>query len=170
MPCANRSLLCHGLYHNGYLSINCLIFNKSENSDTFQFWHFPILTLSNSDTFQFWHVPILTLSNSDTFRFRHFPILSLSNFFQNGQKFDSDTFQFWHFLIPRWELTQLKMIGFNDCTITGTSILTSVCLERAFDSLLIFDILIQVDGYCGLPWPEWRGQNWGGVPCSICKL
>ena len=58
--------------------------------DTFQFWHFPILTLSNSDTFQFWHFPILTLSNSDTFQFWHFPIMTLSNY---------DTFQFWHFPI-----------------------------------------------------------------------
>ena len=37
MPCANRSPLCHGLYHNGYQSIICLIFKESENSDTFQF-------------------------------------------------------------------------------------------------------------------------------------
>ena len=59
------------------------------DSDTFQFWHFLILTLSDSDTFQFWHFPILTLSNSDTFRFWNFPILTLS---------DSDTFQF----LPKW--------------------------------------------------------------------
>ena len=78
-----------------YPSIICPIFKESENSDTFWFWHFPILTLSDSDTFQFWHFrfwhfPILTLSNSDTFQFWHFPILTLSN---------SDTFQFWHFPI-----------------------------------------------------------------------
>ena len=60
MPCANRSLLCHNLYHNGYPSIICPIFKESENSDTFRFWHFPILTLSDSDTFRFWHFPILT--------------------------------------------------------------------------------------------------------------
>ena len=69
------------------------------NSDTFQFWHFPILTLSNSDTFQFWQFPILTHSNSDTFRFWHFPILALSDSdtFQFWRKMHSDTFQFWHF-------------------------------------------------------------------------
>ena len=37
MPCPNKKLLCHGLYHNGYLSIICLIFKESEYSDTFQF-------------------------------------------------------------------------------------------------------------------------------------
>ena len=69
------------------------------NSDTFRFWHFPILILSDSDTFQFWHFPILTLSNSDTFRFWHFPILTLSDSdtFQFLRKMRSDTFQFWHF-------------------------------------------------------------------------
>ena len=36
MPCANRRLLCHGLDQNGYVSIICLIFKESENSDTFQ--------------------------------------------------------------------------------------------------------------------------------------
>ena len=36
MSCANRSLLCHGLYHNGYLSTIFPIFKESENSDTFQ--------------------------------------------------------------------------------------------------------------------------------------
>ena len=100
MPCANRSILCHGLYHNGYPSTIWPIFKEYENSDTFQFWHFPILTLSGSDTFQFWHFLILTLSNSDTFQFWHFPILTFSN---------SDSFQFlpkwaknwfWHFPIP----------------------------------------------------------------------
>ena len=90
MSRVNRSLLCHDLYHNGFLSIICLIFKESENSDTFQFWHFPILTLSNSDTLQFWHFPIMTLSNYDTFQFWHFPIMTLS---------DSDTFQLWHFQI-----------------------------------------------------------------------
>ena len=74
MPCAKRSLLCHGLYHNGYLNIICPKFKESENCDTFQFWHFPILTLSNSDTFRFWHFPILTLSDPDTFQFWNFPI------------------------------------------------------------------------------------------------
>ena len=42
MTCAKRSLLYHGLHHNGYISIICPIFKESEHSDTFQFWHFPI--------------------------------------------------------------------------------------------------------------------------------
>ena len=109
MTCAKRSLLFHGLHHNGYISIICLIFKESENSDTFQFWRFPILTLSNSDTFQFWHFPILTLSNSDTFQFWHFPILTLS---------DSDIFQFWHFPISskmgkNWILTLANSDNFQ---------------------------------------------------------
>ena len=54
MPCANGSLLCHALYHNGYLSIICPKCKESENSDTFQFNHLPILTLSDSDTFRFY--------------------------------------------------------------------------------------------------------------------
>ena len=37
MTCAKRSLLCHGLHHNGNISIICPIFKESENSDTFQF-------------------------------------------------------------------------------------------------------------------------------------
>ena len=76
------------------------------NSDTFQFWHFPILTLFNSDTFQFWHLSILTLSNSDTFQFWHFPIFTVSNsdtfqlwYFPILTLSNSDTFQFWHFPI-----------------------------------------------------------------------
>ena len=84
LSCANRSLLSHGLYHNGDLTIICCIFKESENSDIFQFWHFPIQTLSDSDMFRFWHYLIFTLSN----------------FFQHGQKLDSDTFQFWHFPFP----------------------------------------------------------------------
>ena len=76
MPCGKRSFLCRGLYQNGYLSIICFVFKESKNSDTFQFWNFPILTLSDSNTFQFWHFPILTLSNSDTFQFWHIPISS----------------------------------------------------------------------------------------------
>ena len=47
--------------------IICPIFKESENSDTFQFGHFLILTLSNSDTFQF-------LPNWAKIGFRHFPI------------------------------------------------------------------------------------------------
>ena len=42
------------------------------NSDAFQFWLFPILTLSNSNSFQFWHFPVLTLSIF--FQFQHFSI------------------------------------------------------------------------------------------------
>ena len=76
MSWAKWSLLCHGLNYNGNVSTICPIFKESENSDTFQFWHFPILTLSSSDTFQFSHFPILTLSNSYTFRFWYFPISS----------------------------------------------------------------------------------------------
>ena len=57
----------------------CLVFEESKT-----FRHFPILTLSNSDfynsdTFQFTHFPIHTLSNSHTFQFTHFPILTVSN-------------------------------------------------------------------------------------------
>ena len=43
MPCANRCLLCHDLYQNGYPSIICPISKE----------YLKILTLSNSDTFQF---------------------------------------------------------------------------------------------------------------------
>ena len=53
-------------------------FKESENSNTFQFWHFPILTLSNSDAFQFWHFPILTLSSLS---FSHLFVISFLNRF-----------------------------------------------------------------------------------------
>ena len=63
---------------------------RTPNSDNFQFWQYPILTISNSDNFQFWQFPILTISNSDNFQFWQFPILTISN---------SDNLQFWQFPI-----------------------------------------------------------------------
>ena len=45
------------------------IFSRFGRNWKFQFWHFPILTLSDSDTFQFWRK-----MHSDTFQFWHFPV------------------------------------------------------------------------------------------------
>ena len=61
---------------------------------------------------------------------------------------------------------------FGDCRIkVAMSFVFGINAWNGFIcSLLIFDILIQVDCYCGLSWPEWQGENWGGVPGSICKL
>ena len=49
MACAKRSLLCHGLHHNGYKSIICPIFKESENSDYSDYYFVIILYSSLSN-------------------------------------------------------------------------------------------------------------------------
>ena len=69
MTCAKRSLVYHGLIHKHtyiwfapYLkNLKMLTLSNSDtsNSDTFRFWHFPILKKN-----AFWHFPILQIQSS----------------------------------------------------------------------------------------------------------
>ena len=79
-----------------------------ENFDTFQFWHFQILTFPGFK--RFWHLPVS--ETSDTIRFSNIPvwffkILTPSSYrrfwhIQILTHSDSDTFRFWYFQVLKY--------------------------------------------------------------------